>query len=174
MSLFLVNYPRRQSFFSPRYSNIDHTHTLKRKKCALLEKQIHWISLHLPSFPSSAEHSLLAGTHVYVTVFPLSAYASFPHYIAPSLAVTTWVPTVVRLQSTFGISIGKKNRRIHKMRLICHCVHFLFFSFSSLMDGQIDGPTFWCHFWIVLDCLLVYVKFRHHRNIGKDVLVFLI
>ena len=127
MSLFLVNYPRRQSFFSPRYSNIDHTHTLKRKKCALLEKQIHWISLHLPSFPSSAEHSLLAGTHVYVTVFPLSAYASFPHYIAPSLAVTTWVPTVVRLQSTFGISIGKKNRRVHKMRLICHCVHFLFF-----------------------------------------------
>ena len=37
------------------------------------------------------------------------------------------------------------------------------------MDGQTDGPTFWCHFWIVLDCLLVHVKFRLHRNIEKDV-----
>ena len=46
-------------------------------------------------------------------------------------------------------------------------VHFL--SFSSSMDGQTDGPTFWCHFLIVLDYLLVHVKFRCHRNIGKDV-----
>ena len=43
--------------------------------------------------------------------------------------------------------------------------------FSSFENntGQTDGPTFWCHFWIVLDCLLVHVKFRRHRNIGKDV-----
>ena len=37
------------------------------------------------------------------------------------------------------------------------------------MDGQTDGPTVLCHVWIVLDCLLVRVKFRHHRNIGNDV-----
>ena len=46
-------------------------------------------------------------------------------------------------------------------------VHFL--SFSCSMDELTDGPTFLCHFWIVLDCLLVHFKFRRHRNIGKDV-----
>ena len=32
-----------------------------------------------------------------------------------------------------------------------------------------DGPTFWCHWWIVLDCVLVHVKFRRHWGIGNVV-----
>ena len=65
----------------------------------------------------------------------------------------------------FEIRINKNNR-VHKMGLPRR--HFLFVFFHR-MDGKTDGQTFWCHPWIVLNCLLVAIKFCHHQSIGNDV-----
>ena len=87
--------------------------------------------------------------HFSVFFFPISLFGvflisrvSFIQIIDNNNSKEAELGEIRKKEKTDHEGKRNKNRGVQKMRLPCRHLLFIFFYFSSSMDGQTDGPTF--------------------------------